>query len=409
MDKTGKRDLVSVWADCFKPPYSGSLIEWGQENVILPDSYAIPGPLDLSISPYLVKPAADLLDPKIRMVNLIGATQTGKTLLGNEVYIPWIILENPGPVMKLHQNDDVAATFMETRLNPLLHNCKAIKPFLSFKRYTLKKRGMLFPHMSVKVSGAHENIAHGLSIRFLLMDECHVWDVGLIEKFIARTTAFANRRKIVITSQPNLHGSELEKYYNLGSIYEWQWKCPHCKEVQPWHWSIQRNDLTYGGINWESILMPDGETTNIAASAATAWLECFSCKHKIEDNVTNRRSLNDTGEYICIKSDGDPEVISYTWPGFVNINLSFASFVIQYLNAKRIMRNTGLNEDMVTFVNQVRGKFFKAEVVTDQSRILRGDYIINPDEKNDKVVRFLGVDCQRKGLVKYYVVREQAY
>jgi phage terminase large subunit GpA-like protein len=401
-----KDELIQCFTDGFTPPFSGSLIEWAKENVILPAAYAIPGPLDLSTSPYLIEPAKALLNPKIRQVNLIGATQTGKTMLGNETFIPFIICESPGPVMKLHQNDDVAETFVETRLTPLLHNCKPIKPYLSFKRYSLKKRGIILPHMSVKVSGAHENISSGFSIRYLLMDEAHLYDVGLIEKFIARTTAFAGRRKIVITSQPNQAGSELQKYYNLGLIYEWQWKCPQCGKYQSWNWSKERNDRTYAGINWDTILMPDGETTDIAKSSATAWLECFHCKHQIPDNVTNRRMLNYTGQYICIKSDGDPEIASYTWPGFVNINLSFASFVVQYMNAKRIMRNTGLNEDMITFVEQVLGKFYKAEPVTNVSKILMGEYEIDPALKNDKAIRILSVDCQRKGLVKYYIVRE---
>jgi hypothetical protein len=115
--------------------------------------------------------------------------------------------------------------------------------------------------------------------------------------------------------------------------------------------------------------------------------------------------LNDTGEYVLVHEGGDKEVVSFNWPGFVNINLSFASFVTQYLSAKRIQRNTGLNEDMVTFVNQVLGRFYKAEPMADVSKILLGEYDKNT-EANDKVVRFMGVDCQRKGLVKYYVVRE---
>lgn len=399
-------ELLQVFSDGFQMPYTGSLIEWGRENVILPDAYAIPGSLDLSTSPYLIEPAKALLNGKYRQLNLIGSTQTGKTMLGNEVFIPWIICENPGPVMKLHQNDDVASDFVETRLSPLLHNCKPIVPYLTFKRYSVKKRGIVLPHMAVKVSGAHENISHGFTIRYLLMDEAHLYDAGLIEKFIARTTAFAGRRKIVITSQPNQAGSELEKYYKLGDVYEWQWKCPHCNKLQPWAWSQQRNDLTYGGINWETVLNKDGETTNIQASAATAWLECFHCRHQIPDNITNRRMLNDTGEYVLIHEGGDKEVISYNWPGFVNINLTFNSFVVQYLNAKKIQRATGLNEDMVTFVNQVLGKFYKSEPMSDVSKILLGEYDTNPETKNEKAIRVLSVDCQRKGLVKYYVVRE---
>src|SRR5581483_12161103 len=108
------------------------------------------------------------------------------------------------------------------------------------------------------------------------------------------------------SSQPNRAGTELEKYYNLGLVFEWFWKCPKCGEFQPFRWWHQRSDSTFAGVNWDTVLNADGESTNIALSAKTAWLECHPCRFKVADTLETRRELNETGNYVCIKPDGDP-------------------------------------------------------------------------------------------------------
>lgn len=404
MDQAVKEELLQVYADALQPPWTGSVWQWCEHYIELPNAYAIPGKFSMDNSPYLIQPFEDLKNPNVRMVNLVAATQIGKSLLA-ELFIPYIVCNDPGPTLRLHQNDDMAATFTETRLIPLLKATPQVKAMLGYNRFAATKKGITLPHMSVKVSSAKETVLHGQSIRFLLLDETHLYEFGTIEKAIARTTAFAGRRKIVVSSQPNRKGSELEKYYNMGQIFEWQWQCPGCKKHQPYRWTWQRKDLSYAGINFETILNEDKETTNIGLSAKTAWLECFFCAHKVKDSLENRRLLNDTARYECIKSDGDPEIHSYTIPQFVNINISFASMVVQYLNAKKMKTMTGLDEDMVTFENQILGKFYHAGITADHSKIMRGDYSPDPSKVDKEWLPIMTVDYQRVGKIKYYVVR----
>jgi len=405
MEITYQKELLSSFVESFNPPFTGSVYQWCNQNVDLPQAYRYTGRFDVSLSPYLVQPFDDLLDPRVKMVNLIGATQIGKSLLA-ELYIPFIICNDAGPVLRLHQSDEMAHTFMETRLLPLLRNTPPVAKMLAGNRNAAKKDIIIFPHMAVKVSSAKESMLHGQSIRFLLLDEAHIFlDAGTIDKALARTTAFAGRRKIVISSQPNRAGSELEKYFNVGMIYEWEWLCPKCKQYQPYRWNWQRLDGTFAGVNWTTILNPDGEQTNIGLSAKTAWLECFHCCHKVTDTQENRRLLNDTSKYLCIKNDGDPSVHSYTVPQFVNPNISFADMAIQYMNAKRTMYNLGLDEDMVTFVNQVLGRFYKAAPTADHSKIMRGDYLPENVKQDKEWVNILTADVQRKGSLKFYIVR----
>lgn len=395
-----KKELMDVYRKAIQPPYFGGIRSWAEENVILPPAYAIPGKLDMSISPYLLDPLKDIDDPKVTQINLAMATQVGKSLVSELAILYWIV-NNPGPIFRIFNNNEISATFAETRLIPLLKNCKVIKPLLDTDRFSMKKAGIVLPHMAVTMGGANQGKAHGMSVRYLLADEIHAWDVGMFNLFMARTTAFAGRRKIICASQPSSAGSEWDTIYSKGLIYEWQWECPSCKKRQPYIWSKEKKNGGYAGFNWDTVLNTDG-STNIVESSKTTWLECEDCDHRVKDTPTERRQLNDNGKYVCIKSDGDVSIKSYTCPNFVNINLSFEAAATQYMLAKRMMKYTGLHEQMEIFVTQVLGKFYKKEETVDISRIITEVY--NKEVDKDWIVS-MGVDVQRVGNVKYYVVR----
>lgn len=404
MTKDQIQNFVSIYSNSLTPPYNLGFRKWAEQYIPLPTAYAIPGKLDLSISPYLHKPMEDVDNPRIKQINLCMATQVGKSLISSLAVLYWIV-NNPGPIYRIFQNNDISAIFTETRLIPLLRGCELIKPLLSHNRFSAKKKGIILPHMAVTLGGANDGLAHGMSVKYLLADELHEWELGMFNKFVARTTAFEGRKKIICTSQPNEKGSEWEEITEKGMIYEWHWKCHNekCNRYQPYHWSKSRGDNTYAGFNWDSVINEDGEITNIAQSAKTTWLECEYCRERHYDNPLTRRRLNDEGTYVCVKNDGASDIVTYTCPIFVNINLSFETAATQYMLAKKAKRQTGLDEQMKIFVNQVLGKFYKAEHRLEISKILMEMY--NPTDLTDKdYIKTMGVDVQRNGNVKYWVI-----
>ena len=396
-----KQELLKVYSDNLQAPYFGSMKQWLEKNVELPPAYAINGKLDLGISPYLLKPLQAIENPKIYQVNLAMATQVGKSLLSELAILYWII-NAPAPIYRIFQNNDISAVFAETRLIPLLKNCPPIKPLLDYDRFSTRKTGVILPHMAITLGGANEGRAHGMSIRYLLCDELHQWEVGMFNKFLARTTAFAGRRKIICASQPSRAGSEWEQIYSKGNIYEWQWLCPKCNTRQPYHWSKEKKNGGYAGFNWDSILNSK-EETDIAESAKTTWLECENCDHRYHDTPSERNELNKNGDYVLIKSGGDEGVVSYTCPNFVNPNLSFAYATSQYMLAKRMKRMTGLDEQLEIFVEQILGKFYHRELEADLSKILVETY--EKDNLDNDWMPIMSVDVQRTGNIKYWVVR----
>lgn len=399
-----KQELLEVYTNSLSPPYFGGFKKWSEENIDLPFAYALPGKLDLSISPYLHKPMEDMDDVRVKQINLIMAVQVGKSLISELAMIYWCI-NQPGPIFRIFSTNDLSDTFSETRLIPLLRNTKSMKPLIQFNRFSIKKNGIILPHMAITLGGANNSLSHGMSVKYLLADEVHLWDIGMFNKFVARTSAFSGRRKIVVASQPNESGSELEKIYLTGKVYEWQWCCPKCKQYQPFNWSKRRNDDSFSGFNWDTILNSDGETTSISLSSRTTWLECdnINCKHRIKDTPLERRELNDNGKYVCIKDDGANDTVSYTCPQFVNVNITFESVAAQYMTAKVFQKNTGLDENMKVFVNQVLGKFYKAQPILDVNKIITEIY--EKENLDDTWVKTMGVDVQRNGSIKYWSIR----
>lgn len=397
-----REELMEIYRENLQPPYFGGMKNWVEENIELPSAYAIPGKLDLSISPYLHRPMQDIDNPHIMQINLACATQIGKSLTA-ELAIPYLIINAPGPIFRIFHNKEVSDVFMETRLIPLLKNCKSVKNLLNYDRFSTKKSGVTLPHMSITCGGSGTALQHGMSVKYLFCDEVHQFEVGQFNKFLARTTAFAGRRKIICSSQPNRAGSEWDHICQKGLIYEWHWLCPHCQTRQPFYWSKEKdNNRGYAGFNWDTVLNPDRETTNIAASAKTTWLECIKCDHRVKDTPMERRQLNDNSEYVCVKNDGDPTIVTYTAPNFVNINLSFEYAATAYMIAKRMKKQTGLDEQMEIFVTQILGKFYKRDESIEFSKVLTEIYSKEVDK--DWIIT-MGVDVQRTGKVKYYVVR----
>jgi phage terminase large subunit GpA-like protein len=391
MNQELKQELFKVYKEALQPPYIKGFKQWVEEFVVLPPAYAIAGRLDLSTSPYLHKPMEAIDNPYIMQVNLCMATQVGKTLV-EELFIPYSIINAPGPVFRIFNNKEVSDVFAETRLIPLLKSCEPIKPLLKYDRFTTKKSGITLPHISVTLGSSNTALQHGMSVRYLLCDELHQWEAGQFNKFLARTTAFAGRRKVICSSQPSKKGHEWEQICYKGKVHEWAWLCPKCNTRQLFHWSKEKPDGTYAGFNWDTILNEEG-ATNIIESAKTTVLECINCDHHINDTPTERLYLNNTGEYICTKNDGDETVATFMAPCFVNPNITFASKAAEYMIAKRTKSLTGLDELMEIFVEQSLGKFYKREQAVDVSKILVELY--DKDNLNNDWIGTMGIDVQR--------------
>jgi phage terminase large subunit GpA-like protein len=161
-------------------PYSGSIASWAHDNVKLPEIYGQPGRLDLTTSPWLIPPLEDVLNPKVTTVIKIMAVRVGKSLT-DDITIPYWISQSPGPILRVHQDDDAASVSVETRLLPILRTTEAVAPLLPNKK-GIKKGLINLPNSFIRYGGDKESIAHSIGVRYLILDEAHLYDSGMIEK-----------------------------------------------------------------------------------------------------------------------------------------------------------------------------------------------------------------------------------
>jgi phage terminase large subunit GpA-like protein len=256
--------LLTYFNNSFSLPWTGSIVEWLGKNVTFPEDSPNPGSFNIGISPWLEDVYKAIQNPEIEVVILQGASQTYKTGV-TETIIPYWICNDPAKVLRIHHTKDVAKNFTKTRLYPMLKACEPVNIIMGNTKTKPSTDLILFPNMSITITGPTENFQHGFSVQNITIDEAHlINDPGIYEKFFRRTDQYKGKRKIIISTTPGeeqykngvLVGDELALLVNSGRIFRRSWKCPHCEKNQVWRWSNKREDGTYSGINWgESIII----------------------------------------------------------------------------------------------------------------------------------------------------------
>lgn len=409
MDKLTEQFLLQSVKETWTAPWSGSIYNWASKYVSLPHGYAIKGKFDVSISRYLIQPFDDLLNDDVRQVNIGSAVKTFKSGIA-EVWLPYLIINDPDPLLKIHQTLDIAKNQTKVKLTPLLLNCKPVADLIagSHDRYTLTNTEMSFPKMDVKIYGPSDNVLQTLDVRYIILEEAKELTANEIQQLKARATSFEHNCKLLFTGQRGREGDGFSKEFNSGIIYEWSWKCPDCQHVQPYYWNKKKSDWTkenqsYAGIKWDKVYLKDGKTYNLDATSDSARIVCYQCPCELKDTPENRKYLNDTGTYQCIKNDGLKSVHSYTWTAFANQHISFKSKVIQYLQAVQYKKQTGLADLLDVFDQKVMGKEVLKYNPLNIRKIISEVY--DPSAAwPDEAFRFMTVDYQKRLGERWYEI-----
>jgi len=382
--------LVQAFSKGFQKVFQGNLWQWCEQNLTLPvGAYAITGPFNTQISPYLNKPMEDMTDPAIRQVNIASSTQTGKSLI-QEVLAPYIVLQDPSPVLRVFPTDVMASTCMNTRILPLLRTNANTNNLLNLAKYNGKTGVLNLGNQFIKACGTSENNLHSLSIKTAILDEVWLYDdANVVDKVRSRLSAFENSSKLILTSQPDTEGSQLHKEYMKGNVYHYGWTCPSCKKLQPYEFQGTKDGKHYGLVwtpqNEEKTLTPDERTDNTR-------MVCQHCFHEVTDTEDNRIAMVQNGAYIQIKT-GDRTINSYSWPTYVNKDITYKKIAMQYFKAKEVYDKTGIDNDMKLFRNQKLAQFWKIGEQITAPKLLQ-DTSLGSEEWLDETHRFLTVDVQ---------------
>ncbi len=399
--------LLSAFSINLKPLDTRPLYEWLKDNVPLPNVYNPPGTFDISFYPYLKRPMEDLSNDEIKQVNLASCVQAGKSLL-QQLYLPYIILEAPGPVLMVHDTAENAKRCVEERIIPLLKNNPDTKLFLDSDRFNARQTGVKLPHMTFRVSGPAESNILAYSARVVLGDEVWRWQadhhVDTISKLKARTVAFNATKKIIFASQPDYEGSDWHKECMRGLWYDLGFKCPKCGILQQYEWQGGKGtkEEPYFGMVFDPTEEKGSGGKDYDKKAKSARLVCKHCFHEIHDTQENRKALVDNGDYILIHEGTDHSVHTYSWGQWVNRSVSFKEISIQYFDAVLQKRNENALTKHQLFRQQILGKFWKSGQVVETRKLFTEAYK-SSDEWPEETIRFLTIDVQKDYL--YWLIR----
>lgn len=122
--------VYDIAAEALLPPEKLSVEDWLRANVVLDETTAFPGPLDVRNSPWLIAPFQDLANHSVREIVLTCAVQSGKTTFLEGGMLYWIA-QVGGDLGLYLQTDDGATRFLHKRFKRKILNCDAVAKLLT--------------------------------------------------------------------------------------------------------------------------------------------------------------------------------------------------------------------------------------------------------------------------------------
>lgn len=232
-----------------------NLVDCAEKHRVFPRNSPFPGKQKFAKTPYMIEPAVEL-SPQSDTEEVVIAKcgQGGATAGATEPLILFKILEDPGPVLAITANDELAKTWSEDRLDPMFESSGAIKKFKSTikkntqhggKGSTALKKSWPGGRLDIKTYGKISQIRQ-ISYQIVILEEeeenYNTAQKGQKQgKFrdiaYARTRAYRGRRKILRISTPlMLQTSEIWPAFLAGDQRYFYVPCPECGHLQHLEW-----------------------------------------------------------------------------------------------------------------------------------------------------------------------------
>jgi phage terminase large subunit GpA-like protein len=253
----GDLDLLRAALAAAKPPSERSLSEWADEfRVLSSESSAEHGAWLTQTAPYEREIMNAISDPEVTRVVVQKASQMGVTDAAIVNPIGYFATEDPCPILVVQPTIEIAEAFSTDRLAPMIRDSPRVRERFSDPRArdsqnTLRRKS--FKGGYVAMGGANSAASlSGRPVRVVLLDDVDRYPPSAgtegnpLQLAIARTSAFYNR-KVVIVSSPGLVGvSHIEREMALTTCEFWYLPCAHCGTLQILEWDrIRFEDLSH--------------------------------------------------------------------------------------------------------------------------------------------------------------------
>lgn len=348
------------WAAGWRKPDRRPIYRWAETHIVLPSSYAIPGEFSTTHSRYLRDVFDAIQDDSIREVTYQAAVQTGKTLIV-EISIPWVIVNDPGPIMWTMQTDNDAREQAKARLHPLLNNCRPVMDLMPKAHNDRSTCEIYFGNCYILINGANRSNLQSKSIRWKFNSELWLDDwQGLMTQARGRVSKFeeVGTSKVVNESQAGAENSEIDQAFRAGDQNLWSVDCG-TGTFSTLLFSHVAEDGRRSGVVWdESAKKPDG-SWDIQRAVETCRYRCPATGAEVPDTEETRAAWNRTGKYIPQRPDAPSDNKSFSSNALVARPMK--KLVAQWLNAVELSRR-GIMDGIKDFVMQREARTYVEKV-----------------------------------------------
>lgn len=392
--------LSSYWRELS----TQNIAEWADGFLKLPQSVRYP----IFISeeaPWLLEPLRALSDPAIQQVDVRMPAGAAKSLIG-EIFIAWILGHDPGPTYYVWQSDEDGKDAKEDRLEPMFIGNDFIFQQMPTDRNHKRTAKIIFAHMSLYIVGANLNAAQSKRIRYLIMEEPHLYKSGMGSAFKKRIEGVRGA-KILTLSTGSVLDDESDRDFNDGTCEEWQCACPSCGHYQeltdsPDRLRCDKNKETMdenGSIIWHKLL-------------PTVRYNCENCGVDWPTNESFRRTQAQKGRYVPKNSNAKAGHRSFHCEAVAVHWMALATILEEKLKASGAARR-GSIELLKDYVQKRKANPWDESPPDDAKADIQrmtGSYI-KRDPFPEEIARFLTFDNQAgkaregEGEHRWYVCR----
>ena len=254
-------DYLASFAELLRPPSKLQLSEWADKYRILSsESSAEPGQWLTSKAPYEKEIMNAISDPFTSRVVVQKASQVGITDSAILNPVGYFIDQDPCPILVVQPTIELAEAFSTDRLAPMLRDSPKLRGIIADPRSkdsgnTLRRKSFKGGYIALGGANSAASLS-GRPVRVVLLDEVDRYPASAgtegnpLQLAIARTSAFWNR-KIVIVSSPGIAGvSHIEREMGTSTCEHWYLSCPFCCVMQILDWDrIRFSDMTHRCIS----------------------------------------------------------------------------------------------------------------------------------------------------------------
>lgn len=338
--------------------------EWAGRHINLPEAYAISGQFSVLNSPWMIDVFKALQNPAIRTVSYIKGIQTGGSLI-YDVWIPWILANDPGPVTLTMHTADVMERHMKTRLNPVMERCEPVLRMLPKPGPMRTTSEIYFGGFFFIANAANISDQQSQSIRYKINDE--IWHPkwqGVFADAVGRVTKYEEQglSKIFNVSQAGIEGDVADKCWKDGNRQEWGIDCPQCHKFHPLAFAVRGDDdekRVIGGVTWDRRAKGDDGMWDVERAVASARFCCPHCGKDWPDTDRTRAEWRRLGRYERMRTDGIPSNVSFHVESLAMRPMEM--LVKEWLEACNELERSGNDEYVVKFRQKREAKPWRME------------------------------------------------